>query len=70
MNPKLTGSERLYGWNEMTHKVVCPRDVCAVPVALIMNGSVLEVHCKKCRHYGHKDGSYIGTYTEVSKQKL
>jgi hypothetical protein len=65
MNPTLTSSEKKYGMNEMSHLVVCPRDVCAVPVALIMNDSVLEVWCKKCITLGHKDGAYIGKYSEV-----
>jgi len=55
--------ESKYGKNELDDKVFCPRCCCAVPVFIRKTtdrfGSSSEIHCLKCRHHGHKDGTII-----------
>ena len=55
----LSGPEKKYGVNEWHNLELCPRCVDAVPVKVrdIPQGTAL--HCKKCIHCGHKDGSLI-----------
>ena len=52
-----------YGKNELKRRVLCPRCVDAVPVYLRTISdrfeNNVEIHCLKCRYYGHKDGTYI-----------
>ena len=52
-----------YGKNELDHLELCPRCADAVPVFLRTISdrfeTNVEVHCLKCRYYGHKDGTFI-----------
>jgi hypothetical protein len=59
----LTGPEKMYGQNWDKHMHLCPRCVDAVPVFYKFDDdrTEIEIHCQKCRHYGHKDGTYIKT---------
>ena len=55
----LSGPEKKYGRNEWKNLELCPRCVDAVPVKLRVTPQGTALHCKKCIHYGHKDGSLI-----------
>jgi hypothetical protein len=52
-----------YGVSELNHTVFCPRCLEEVPVYLIKIfdrfKTKVEIHCLKCRHHGHKNGTYI-----------
>ena len=52
-----------YGKNELDHLELCPRWVDAVPVYLRTISdrfeTNVEIHCLKCKYYGHKDGTFI-----------
>ena len=61
LNRPLTGPEKKYGRNEWGNLELCPRCCCANPVKVVLNfdDRMVELHCKKCLYYGHKDGSLI-----------
>ena len=52
-----------YGRNELDRLELCPRCADAVPVFFRTISDrfykKVEVHCLKCKFYGHKDGTYI-----------
>jgi hypothetical protein len=59
--------EKKYGKNDLDSLIICPRCADAVP-AFVRVTTITdrfdtirkrEVHCLKCKHYGHKDGTYI-----------
>jgi hypothetical protein len=60
-----------YGKNELDHLELCPRCAGAVPVFLRTISdrfeTKVEVHCLKCRYYGHKDGTFINELNNRGK---
>jgi hypothetical protein len=70
----LTGPEKKYGQNWDKNMHLCPRCVDAVPVFYKIDwrsasdySDEIEIHCQKCRHYGHKDVTYIKTVDWLTK---
>lgn len=58
---------KLREMNELDHLVMCPRCGDAVPVFIrtvtrvdrFGESTTKEIHCLKCHHFGHKDGTFI-----------
>ena len=65
-------ADHKYGPNEASKLYMCPRCADAVPVFIRkilsrdkIHGEqlIVEIHCRKCDYYGHKNGSLIESST-------